>query len=73
MFQKFWPTLFSYKGFLREFVTPIVKCKHKRNQENVVKFFSLTDYKKWEEDTRNPQEYKVKYYKGIFNMKISPL
>jgi len=26
MFQHFWPSLYRMPGFLKEFITPIVKC-----------------------------------------------
>lgn len=65
LFQKFWPTLFSYNGFLREFVTPIVKCKSKRPGHEDLIFFTLTDFKNWLQTAPNPEQYKPKYYKGL--------
>jgi DNA topoisomerase II len=43
-FETFWPSLCRIKGFLKEFITPIVKCK-KGNQS--INFYSQVDYKKW--------------------------
>lgn len=43
-FETFWPSLCKIKGFLKEFITPIVKCK-KGNQS--INFYSQVDYKKW--------------------------
>jgi DNA topoisomerase-2 len=40
-FHCFWPSLCRLPGFLREFVTPIVRC---RKGEKTVDFFSLADY-----------------------------
>jgi DNA topoisomerase-2 len=34
----FWPTLFNYKGFLKEFITPLIKAS-KGNQ--VIPFFTV--------------------------------
>ena len=40
-FHTFWPSLCKIKGFLKEFVTPIIRCK--RGVEKV-DFFSQKDY-----------------------------
>lgn len=59
----FWPTLFRMEGFLREFVTPIIKATRKNGgQENV--FFTIQDYEVWAED-KSLSLYKIKYYKGL--------
>jgi DNA topoisomerase II len=31
--QFFWPELFKRDGFLKEFVTPIIKCTHTSRRE----------------------------------------
>lgn len=43
-FETFWPSLCKIKGFLKEFITPIVKCKKGNNS---LTFYSQVEYKKW--------------------------
>ncbi|EME32653.1 DNA topoisomerase II [Galdieria sulphuraria] len=63
-FHHFWPSLLEVKGFLQEFITPIVKAS-KGNQ--VVTFFTIPEYKTWR--TSLEQEtlkgWTIKYYKGL--------
>ncbi|CAD2106595.1 DNA topoisomerase 2, putative [Plasmodium vinckei] len=61
MIHKFWPSLLKHKGFLCEFVTPIVKVQ-KGNQE--LSFFTIAEYEQWKEST-NLLGWKIKYYKGL--------
>ncbi|WBY57873.1 DNA topoisomerase 2 [Plasmodium yoelii yoelii] len=61
MIHKFWPSLLKHKGFLCEFVTPIVKVQ-KGNQE--LSFFTIAEYEQWKENT-NLVGWKIKYYKGL--------
>ncbi|CRH03817.1 DNA topoisomerase II, putative [Plasmodium relictum] len=61
MIHKFWPSLLKHKGFLSEFVTPIVKVQ-KGNQEH--SFFTIAEYEQWKENT-NLAGWKIKYYKGL--------
>ncbi|KMZ83701.1 DNA topoisomerase 2 [Plasmodium vivax Brazil I] len=61
MIHKFWPSLLKHKGFLSEFVTPIVKVQ-KGNQEH--SFFTIAEYEQWKEST-NLVGWKIKYYKGL--------
>merc|ERR1719450_345223 len=49
MIQHWWPTLFRMEGFLKEFITPIVKVS-KGQQE--LQFFSMSDYEKWKVENR---------------------
>ena len=42
----FWPSLLKLKGFLKEFITPIIKAT-KGNESR--SFFTLSDYEKWAE------------------------
>uniref|UniRef100_A0A8C9GX84 DNA topoisomerase 2 n=1 Tax=Piliocolobus tephrosceles TaxID=591936 RepID=A0A8C9GX84_9PRIM len=61
MIHKFWPSLLKLRGFLSEFVTPIVKVQ-KGNQE--YSFFTIAEYEQWKENT-NLTGWKIKYYKGL--------
>jgi DNA topoisomerase II len=58
----FWPSLLKIKGFLKEFITPIIKAA---KGLEVKSFFTLADYEKWQESTRDSKSWKIKYYKGL--------
>ena len=57
----FWPSLFKMEGFLKEFVTPIIKAT-KGNQS--MTFFTIPEYEQWAHG-RSLKGWKVKYYKGL--------
>lgn len=65
--QHFWPSLFERQGFLKEFVTPIVKVtKRAGTSSKSETFFTLSDYKAWEDNLKEDlSHYKIKYYKGL--------
>eukprot|EP00928_Gymnodinium_smaydae_P070564 TRINITY_DN54374_c0_g1_i1.p1 TRINITY_DN54374_c0_g1~~TRINITY_DN54374_c0_g1_i1.p1 ORF type:complete len:1314 (-),score=374.03 TRINITY_DN54374_c0_g1_i1:105-3977(-) len=59
-----WPDLLKQnKGFVKEFVTPIVKVT-KIGGTEVKPFFTQTEYEAWKKKTGG-KGYKVKYYKGL--------
>lgn len=61
----FWPSLLKLNGFLREFVTPIIKAT-KGNE--VRAFFTLPEYEHWAEQRKAQGDFKgwkMKYYKGL--------
>lgn len=58
----FWPSLLKIKGFLKEFITPIIKATKGHDSKS---FFTLSDYEKWSEHTRDSKNWKIKYYKGL--------
>ncbi|CAJ1331141.1 unnamed protein product [Effrenium voratum] len=60
--QHWFPSLLRMPGFLKEFVTPIVKVS-KGDQSKT--FFTLPEYEAWKEANNNGQGWKVKYYKGL--------
>ena len=59
----FWPSLIKINGFLKEFITPIIKVsKGNRN----FSFYTIPEYKNWYESiNRNVSGWKIKYYKGL--------
>jgi len=61
MIHHYWPGLLDVPGFLRQFITPIVKAT-KGKQSKV--FFTLPEYEGW---SKSPaaKGYTVKYYKGL--------
>lgn len=60
-FSTFWPSLCKQEGFLKQFITPIIKCK--KNQQTL-SFFTQAEYEKWK-SRNNPAGWKIKYYKGL--------
>lgn len=58
----FWPSLFRFRGFLKEFITPLLKVS--KNRE-VIPFFTMQDFKRWSESVPNIKLWKIKYYKGL--------
>ncbi len=59
----FWPSLLKLDGFLKEFITPIVKCT-KSSREKV--FYTLPEYELWREETKDgARGWSIKYYKGL--------
>jgi len=62
LFHHWWPDLLKNQGFLKEFVTPIVKVS---KGESVTQFFTQTEYEQWKEKNNKGQGWKTKYYKGL--------
>eukprot|EP00931_Biecheleriopsis_adriatica_P084091 TRINITY_DN5779_c0_g2_i1.p1 TRINITY_DN5779_c0_g2~~TRINITY_DN5779_c0_g2_i1.p1 ORF type:complete len:1441 (-),score=394.52 TRINITY_DN5779_c0_g2_i1:164-4447(-) len=64
-----WPSLTRLDGFLKEFVTPIVKVWKDGKRDNDRKdekcFFTLAEYHKWQARNNGGKSWKNKYYKGL--------
>ncbi|CAK9000771.1 DNA topoisomerase 2 (DNA topoisomerase II) [Durusdinium trenchii] len=60
--QHWFPGLLRCEGFLREFVTPIVKVWRGRE---VMSFFTLAEYEAWKQVNNNGHGWSCKYYKGL--------
>ncbi len=59
----FWPSLIKLNGFMKEFITPIIKAT-KGNE--IYSFYTLPEYKEWvEKRNKNLKGFKIKYYKGL--------
>jgi DNA topoisomerase-2 len=56
------PSLLKVNGFLKQFITPIVKATKGRE---VKSFFTLHEYKQWKEEVEDAGRWKIKYYKGL--------
>ncbi|KDE07461.1 hypothetical protein, variant [Microbotryum lychnidis-dioicae p1A1 Lamole] len=62
-FLDYWfPSLLKLKGFLLEFITPIVKAT-KGNKE--LSFFTIPQYEHWKEVTDDGRGWRIKYFKGL--------
>ncbi|EFC50179.1 DNA topoisomerase II [Naegleria gruberi] len=62
--HKFWPSLLKIPGFLKEFITPIVKATNNRTKKAVT-FFSIPEYETWKEGLSDTKGWTIKYYKGL--------
>jgi DNA topoisomerase II len=61
----FWPSLLNIPGFVREFITPIVKTS--KGKESI-SFFTFPEYRSWRERVQAssaPSGWAIKYYKGL--------
>ena len=59
----FWPSLLRIDGFLKQFITPIVKCS-KGSKEEV--FYTIPQFLNWKENHNDGHGWKAKYYKGLY-------
>lgn len=62
LIQHWWPSLFKMTGFIKEFVTPIVKVSKK---DESLQFFTLVEYEQWKAGTSDFKSWNAKYYKGL--------
>jgi len=60
--QHWFPSLLQVPGFLKEFVTPIVKVTKGEASHT---FFTLPEYNAWKEENTDGHGWKCKYYKGL--------
>eukprot|EP00746_Dinoflagellata_sp_MGD_P162675 gnl/MRDRNA2_/MRDRNA2_90336_c0_seq1.p1 gnl/MRDRNA2_/MRDRNA2_90336_c0~~gnl/MRDRNA2_/MRDRNA2_90336_c0_seq1.p1 ORF type:complete len:1412 (-),score=403.96 gnl/MRDRNA2_/MRDRNA2_90336_c0_seq1:195-4430(-) len=62
-----WPGLMQQDGFLKEFVTPIVKVSRPQGKDGVkeIPFFTLPEYEAWKRKNSNGKGWRSKYYKGL--------
>lgn len=59
----YWPSLIQFRGFLKQFVTPIVKAKKGASE---ISFFTLCEYERWRrENSSSLGGWRFKYYKGL--------
>ena len=58
----YWPALVA-RGYLYRFVTPLVKCTHKRSKK-VSTFYDIHAYESWA-STNDTDRHHIKYYKGL--------
>jgi len=61
----YWPSLLRRRGFMREFITPIVVATKKGKSKERLSFFTIPEYERWVKTTDNGKGYDIKYYKGL--------
>ncbi len=61
------PSLLKIPGFLKEFITPIVKVwkGDPKNPKKLQAFFTMPEYEAWKEQFGNDRGWDHKYYKGL--------
>jgi DNA topoisomerase-2 len=66
MIHNWWPSLCKLEGFLKEFVTPIVKVTPTNARTGEAReFFTMVEYEQWKRNHDGGKGYEVKYYKGL--------
>jgi DNA topoisomerase-2 len=60
LFSTYWPSLLRLPGFLKEFITPIVKATRGHTVET---FYTIPEYQAWR--TKHGSGWTIKYYKGL--------
>ncbi|CAG8482548.1 2580_t:CDS:10 [Diversispora eburnea] len=60
----FYPSLMKIPGFLKEFITPIVRCTNTRTKRKL-SFFTLPEYENWKKVNDDGKGWDIKYYKGL--------
>merc|ERR1740123_1590875 len=61
-FHYWWPELLQAGGFIKEFVTPIVKAS---KSGEVHTFFTQNEYEAWKDENDGGKGWQTKYYKGL--------
>jgi len=62
-FHFWWPDLLINGGFVKEFVTPIVKVS--KSGKDTITFFTQTEYEAWKQENDLGRGWHIKYYKGL--------
>ncbi|KAG0179042.1 DNA topoisomerase 2 [Apophysomyces sp. BC1034] len=62
--DQMFPSLLDIPGFLLEFITPIIKCTHKRTKEQIP-FFTIPEYEIWAQENNKTSQWEPKYFKGL--------
>jgi DNA topoisomerase-2 len=60
--HSFWPSLFQVEGFLKQFITPLLKVF---KGKETISFYTMSDFKRWSESVLNMKSWRIKYYKGL--------
>lgn len=61
LIEFYWPSLIRMRGFLKQFITPIIKVSR---GSQVISFFSIPEYEEWR-GAGDRSGWKVRYYKGL--------
>jgi DNA topoisomerase-2 len=64
VFETLWTSLYKFDGFMTSLLTPIIKATNNSTKE-VLSFYNMSDYERWNEGLMNKNSWKIKYYKGL--------
>jgi DNA topoisomerase-2 len=64
VFETLWTSLYKFDGFMTSLLTPIIKATNNSTKE-VLSFYNMSDYERWNEGLTNKNSWKIKYYKGL--------
>ena len=62
LFHHMWPGLLKRKGFIKGFLTPVVKAVRQRN---TLSFYTMQHFEEWRRNTKGASGWHIKYYKGL--------
>ncbi|CAD7943152.1 unnamed protein product [Amoebophrya sp. A120] len=62
LLEHWFPNLLKLPGFVREFITPIVKVEKSGVKKS---FFTVGEYEAWKQLNNNGKGWNMKYYKGL--------
>ena len=67
--ERFWPALIRH-GFVKHLATPIIRAFPKRGKQNVISFYTDSEYREWAEKkfgsiSAVDNSWEIKYYKGL--------
>lgn len=66
MFHHMWPALLKRNGFIKGFLTPVVKAINRKNPKKYHSFYTMRHFDQWRNDaSNNTKQWKIKYYKGL--------
>jgi DNA topoisomerase-2 len=66
MIHYFWPSLLKIKGFIKVFITPVIKISQLSQKSKTTEFYNIEDYNKWKKSNINTKvKHNIKYYKGL--------
>lgn len=47
LIESYFPSLFKMNGFLKEFITPIIKATNKKTNSNQISSYTMPEFEKW--------------------------
>lgn len=60
--QKFWPLLMQKTGFIKEFITPVIKAFNKKNNKDTIPFYTMPEFDNWYRNTVDVRKkWRLKY------------
>jgi DNA topoisomerase-2 len=65
LFHEMWPGLLKRPGFIKGFLTPVVKVTNRKRKSKTLSFYTLRHFQNWRERTNGGKGWKIKYYKGL--------